>query len=860
MELTKSKLNEVYSKVKSLLEKTAILESDTVEEASNLYINVLKKSYSLYIKENKTINLSSCALDIASASLKKATSSVVSFLEHQLKDFSDKNKICNRIKGKLTGEIESYFKKDLVPKEDKSIKFNESVLIKAKHDEIENSTIREIKKRLAKSSPKLESYFNSDSITGTNLVETLKNNDDTIITALSNNPTLLESVFLVQVDDDFSNIASQSIGLLKLLLKNPKLVKIFRKYPTVSYNFRDTKYDNIANSYSNSMSKLIPIMPKRISKSPIGYLKISNKKYSQCDDKKRQAIDDYRNLMTRYYKENLKDIFDSHIYTEIVECIRPIIEDEKIVQQVASNAFDFYEKVLVEKMSKTIVNESYKNSELGGYFTSGSNSLNACKYANGKLVQYLTEGFLDWLSGLWSGGSLSNGLKAKIANWFKNNAIAKYFKKFGNKLNDTVTAWEKQLSNDQKKVFENYPQLVSVFAVNDVKPNIAVNLAKDERVAKLLVKYPKLTEVIVKDPHLAKFFSNNYELLLKADIKQIEWLFDSIGTGKDTLFKSENRPLLFAFLHNSNLASHIAIQKNVGACKDTIVEVAKAMEHNEDLSSLILNVVPEKSVRLISHLDDDVLTFLTKNKVGAKILKIFVDSGRQELLRTTIVNNIETFSGKGNPFKVQDADEYNKIIEKHINTFKREIEEFEKQNKGNNHGEQEDQDIVELSTQDLINDYNSKVLKKEKKEKELDIVSGSGKKESSSIPKKETVELMQKYHNLGLKVYQILLKNGRLIKNEDISTTFNLTVFIAVQAKSGSDIYYALPKLFGQVKPNGFDDMISKSFDFNGKSRYQHSNVDISKIKLNKMPKLKISNNSIKLLNQKGKLISTKKE
>ena len=700
-----SQLNPIIERI--LLEslESNFLVNRIKSKIEGIFSESIKRTYNSRLKESRDLKIDFDKDLSLRLSLESGINRLILSIKEELKseEVSDYliNKISrdlnNQLKGNLklkmlkilSGQDNELIKESIADnRPDKSIQSNQNYFREDFYQRINNSRNLELKR-----------FFNSEE--GKRFLTNLSELKDLelIDKLFSNNLSLLESIINVSFSIDCKDknpldIISKSMGLLKMISFNPRVMNSLEKRPKLLNLFKDKRYDSIAGTNAKDLSDIFVAIPNRISKSNQGQINISNHDYSRLNDKTRKYIDDYRTIMSDYYPENLVDVFESKVYSAIANNLNFNSLDEFLRIKLIEHFSNYYLDIFNSRRNKNIY-ENKMNSELSKYFIFNSSTLNAHKYALRELNRYiLSEGLMDKLKKSIFGGKVSSGMAGKINNWFKNTSVMKFMKKVSNAMDGDIEEWEKKLNPNQKKIFNEYPHLKAVFASGGLDTNLATHLIQNKSMLKLLNNYPNLSVIIAENPKVADLLLKRDKRLLPKILENPEifdWLEDNeqlagkILNGNDSYLQ-----VLQACILNFNLATKIAndngIISDIGL--DNLVDLAELMNSSSDLADLLDQLDPKEFKGLAKVLFEkpEVLDFLQSNNKGKLLVKI-AKSDTSDTIVKAIMDNPDNFTEDSDITKIEGNDNYNKILNKHIAKFKSISSNKDKGSGDNNGGE-----------------------------------------------------------------------------------------------------------------------------------------------------------------------------
>lgn len=658
-----------------------------LEKALNNFVKVFDKFYNLRLKESKNLGIEFDKNSAINVSMLPTINSTINYIKESLlkENISEIqiDEIVRDLNIKLKSKLKFRLVKILAGKEVKDKIFRE-VLTETLNsrnyilDNLEDSRqrINSIKDY------SLKEFFSTQE--GKNFLFNISRLNDIELTdkLFSNGSRLLESIVNISFSIDCKDknpleVISKSLGLLKMITFNPKVINSIEKKPNLLKLFKDKNYDSSVSNNAKDLANIFVAIPNRISKSKPGQINISNDDYSKLNNKTRSYIDDYRTIMSDYYPENLVDVFESKVYSAISEGLDELkLDNNKLRIKLIEHFANYYLDIFNKRRNQNIY-ENKMNSELGKYFISNSSVLNAHKYALKELNKYiLSEGLMDRLKKSLFGGKISSGTVGKLNNWFKNITVMKYMKRVSNAMDENIENWEKKLNPSQKKMFNEYPHLKAIFATGGLDTNLATHLVQNKSMLKLLNNYPNLAVIIAKNPKVADLLLKRDKRLLPKIMENPEifdWLEDNAQlTGKILEGNSNNLQVLQACILNFNLATKIAsddkIISEIGL--ENLVDLAELMNSSSDLAELLDQLDPKEFKELAKVLfeEPEVLDFLQSNK-GKELVKIAKSDTSDTVVRA-IIDNPDNFREDLDFTKIEGNDSYNKILNKYKSKFK----------------------------------------------------------------------------------------------------------------------------------------------------------------------------------------------
>lgn len=662
-----------------------------LEKALNNFVKVFDKFYNLRLKESKNLGIEFDKNSAINVSMLPTINSTINYIKESLlkENISEIqiDEIVRDLNIKLKSKLKFRLVKILAGKEVKDKIFRE-VLTETLNsrnyilDNLESSRQDLIQRINSIKDYSLKEFFSTQE--GKNFLSNISRLNDIELTdkLFSNGSRLLESIVNINFSIDCKDknpleVISKSLGLLKMITFNPKVINSIEKKPNLLKLFKDKNYDSSVSNNAKDLANIFVAIPNRISKSKPGQINISNDDYSKLNNKTRSYIDDYRTIMSDYYPENLVDVFESKVYSAISEGLDELkLDNNKLRIKLIEHFANYYLDIFNKRRNQNIY-ENKMNSELGKYFISNSSVLNAHKYALKELNKYiLSEGLMDRLKKSLFGGKISSGTVGKLNNWFKNITVMKYMKRVSNAMDENIENWEKKLNPSQKKMFNEYPHLKAIFATGGLDTNLATHLVQNKSMLKLLNNYPNLAVIIAKNPKVADLLLKRDKRLLPKIMENPEifdWLEDNAQlTGKILEGNSNNLQVLQACILNFNLATKIAsddkIISEIGL--ENLVDLAELMNSSSDLSELLDQLDPKEFKELAKVLfeEPEVLDFLQSNK-GKELVKIAKSDTSDTVVRA-IIDNPDNFREDLDFTKIEGNDSYNKILNKYKSKFK----------------------------------------------------------------------------------------------------------------------------------------------------------------------------------------------
>lgn len=673
-----------------LIEKTDsdFLSRRISENAIKIFTRAFNKLYNLRLRESNFFKVEFDKESAINFTLLPAINKTITFIKESLiEEEISSNQIdiiVRNLNVKLKGKLKSNLFKILSGGEIKDKVFREVLVENSKYLNTRDDYMKEDLIQRVKSSKnlELERFFGLQE--GKDFLENLSRlNDQRLIDKLfSNNSILLESVINLSFsidckDENPLEILSRSLGLLRMITDNPKVINSIKKKPKLLKLFKDKNYDLVVGNNARDLSDIFVKIPNRISKSNIGQINISNDDYSKLGNTTKKYIDDYRTIMSDYYPENLVDVFESKVYSAIAEGLKEDELDDTLRKELIEHFSNYYLDIFNRKKNQNIY-ENKMNSELGKYFINNSTILNAHKYALKGLNKYiLSEGLFDKLKKSLFGGKVSSGMAGKFNNWFKNTTVMKYMKKVSNAMNDDIDEWEKKLNPNQKKMFNDYPHLKAIFATGGLDINLATHLIQNKSVLKLLNEKPNLAVIIANNPKVADLLLKRDKRLLPkvlANPEIFDWLEDNEQlAGKILNGNSSHLQVLQACILNFELATKIGndekIISEVGL--ENIVDLAELMNSSSDLAGLLDQLDPKEFKELAGLLfkKPELLDFLQFNHKGKELVKL-AKTDSNDIIVNAIIDNPDIFRKDSDITKIEGNLEYNKLLSKHLAKFK----------------------------------------------------------------------------------------------------------------------------------------------------------------------------------------------
>lgn len=686
-----SELNPVISEILINNIDSEFISRKILEKALNNFAKVFDKFYNLRLKESKNLGIEFDKNSAINVSMLPTINSTINYIKESLlkENISEIqiDKIVRDLNIKLKSKLKFRLVKILAGKEVKDKIFRE-VLTETLNsrnyilDNLESSRQDLIQRINSIKDYSLKEFFSTQE--GKNFLSNISRLNDIELTdkLFSNGSRLLESIVNISFSIDCKDknpleVISKSLGLLKMITFNPKVINSIEKKPNLLKLFKDKNYDSSVSNNAKDLANIFVAIPNRISKSKPGQINISNDDYSKLNNKTRSYIDDYRTIMSDYYPENLVDVFESKVYSAISEGLDELkLDNNKLRIKLIEHFANYYLDIFNKRRNQNIY-ENKMNSELGKYFISNSSVLNAHKYALKELNKYiLSEGLMDRLKKSLFGGKISSGTVGKLNNWFKNITVMKYMKRVSNAMDENIESWEKKLNPSQKKMFNEYPHLKAIFATGGLDTNLATHLVQNKSMLKLLNNYPNLAVIIAKNPKVADLLLKRDKRLLPKIMENPEifdWLEDNAQlTGKILEGNSNNLQVLQACILNFNLATKIAsddkIISEIGL--ENLVDLAELMNSSSDLAELLDQLDPKEFKELAKVLfeEPEVLDFLQSNK-GKELVKIAKSDTSDTVVRA-IIDNPDNFREDLDFTKIEGNDSYNKILNKYKSKFK----------------------------------------------------------------------------------------------------------------------------------------------------------------------------------------------
>lgn len=686
-----SELNPVISEILINNIDSEFISRKILEKALNNFVKVFDKFYNLRLKESKNLGIEFDKNSAINVSMLPTINSTINYIKESLlkENISEIqiDEIVRDLNIKLKSKLKFRLVKILAGKEVKDKIFRE-VLTETLNsrnyilDNLEDSRQDLIQRINSIKDYSLKEFFSTQE--GNNFLSNISRLNDIELTdkLFSNGSRLLESIVNINFSIDCKDknpleVISKSLGLLKMITFNPKVINSIEKKPNLLKLFKDKNYDSSVSNNAKDLANIFVAIPNRISKSKPGQINISNDDYSKLNNKTRSYIDDYRTIMSDYYPENLVDVFESKVYSAISEGLDELkLDNNKLRIKLIEHFANYYLDIFNKRRNQNIY-ENKMNSELGKYFISNSSVLNAHKYALKELNKYiLSEGLMDRLKKSLFGGKISSGTVGKLNNWFKNITVMKYMKRVSNAMDENIENWEKKLNPSQKKMFNEYPHLKAIFATGGLDTNLATHLVQNKSMLKLLNNYPNLAVIIAKNPKVADLLLKRDKRLLPKIMENPEifdWLEDNAQlTGKILEGNSNNLQVLQACILNFNLATKIAsddkIISEIGL--ENLVDLAELMNSSSDLAELLDQLDPKEFKELAKVLfeEPEVLDFLQSNK-GKELVKIAKSDTSDTVVRA-IIDNPDNFREDLDFTKIEGNDSYNKILNKYKSKFK----------------------------------------------------------------------------------------------------------------------------------------------------------------------------------------------
>lgn len=686
-----SELNPVISEILINNIDSEFISRKILEKALNNFAKVFDKFYNLRLKESKNLGIEFDKNSAINVSMLPTINSTINYIKESLlkENISEIqiDEIVRDLNIKLKSKLKFRLVKILAGKEVKDKIFRE-VLTETLNsrnyilDNLESSRQDLIQRINSIKDYSLKEFFSTQE--GKNFLSNISRLNDIELTdkLFSNGSRLLESIVNINFSIDCKDknpleVISKSLGLLKMITFNPKVINSIEKKPNLLKLFKDKNYDSSVSNNAKDLANIFVAIPNRISKSKPGQINISNDDYSKLNNKTRSYIDDYRTIMLDYYPENLVDVFESKVYSAISEGLDELkLDNNKLRIKLIEHFSNYYLDIFNKRRNQNIY-ENKMNSELGKYFISNSSVLNAHKYALKELNKYiLSEGLMDRLKKSLFGGKISSGTVGKLNNWFKNITVMKYMKRVSNAMDENIENWEKKLNPSQKKMFNEYPHLKAIFATGGLDTNLATHLVQNKSMLKLLNNYPNLAVIIAKNPKVADLLLKRDKRLLPKIMENPEifdWLEDNAQlTGKILEGNSNNLQVLQACILNFNLATKIAsddkIISEIGL--ENLVDLAELMNSSSDLAELLDQLDPKEFKELAKVLfeEPEVLDFLQSNK-GKELVKIAKSDTSDTVVRA-IIDNPDNFREDLDFTKIEGNDSYNKILNKYKSKFK----------------------------------------------------------------------------------------------------------------------------------------------------------------------------------------------
>lgn len=686
-----SELNPVISEILINNIDSEFISRKILEKALNNFVKVFDKFYNLRLKESKNLGIEFDKNSAINVSMLPTINSTINYIKESLlkENISEIqiDEIVRDLNIKLKSKLKFRLVKILAGKEVKDKIFRE-VLTETLNsrnyilDNLEDSRQDLIQRINSIKDYSLKEFFSTQE--GNNFLSNISRLNDIELTdkLFSNGSRLLESIVNINFSIDCKDknpleVISKSLGLLKMITFNPKVINSIEKKPNLLKLFKDKNYDSSVSNNAKDLANIFVAIPNRISKSKPGQINISNDDYSKLNNKTRSYIDDYRTIMSDYYPENLVDVFESKVYSAISEGLDELkLDNNKLRIKLIEHFANYYLDIFNKRRNQNIY-ENKMNSELGKYFISNSSVLNAHKYALKELNKYiLSEGLMDRLKKSLFGGKISSGTVGKLNNWFKNITVMKYMKRVSNAMDENIENWEKKLNPSQKKMFNEYPHLKAIFATGGLDTNLATHLVQNKSMLKLLNNYPNLAVIIAKNPKVADLLLKRDKRLLPKIMENPEifdWLEDNAQlTGKILEGNSNNLQVLQACILNFNLATKIAsddkIISEIGL--ENLVDLAELMNSSSDLAELLDQLDPKEFKELAKVLfeEPEVLDFLQSNK-GKELVKIAKSDTSDTVVRA-IIDNPDNFREDLDFTKIEGNDIYNKILNKYKSKFK----------------------------------------------------------------------------------------------------------------------------------------------------------------------------------------------
>ena len=681
-----AELNSVVSKILSENLESNFIERKIKNRTESIFSDTLQKYYKLRLKESRNLSIQFDEELAINSSLLPAINKLIYSVKENLilEGIQDRliNKIIRVLDTQLKGNMKLKIRRILNGEDivSKTLEENYSKkYIQSDRDYLSEDLVQRVQ---SNRNSRVKKFFNTQE--GKLFLKNLSGlNDLELVDKLfSNESKLIESMininFSIDSEDTTAiNLLSRSLGLLKMICINPRVINSIEKKPKLLKLFKDKDYDSVVSNSAKDLSDIFVALPGRISKSKQGQINVSNDDYSRLNDKTKRFIDDYRTIMSDYYPENLIDVFESKVYSGISELFKEDDLDESLRVKLIEHFSNYYLDVF-NKRRKQNIYESKMNVGLGRYFISNSSSINAHKYALKELNRYiLSEGLMDKIKRSLFGGNVSSGVAGKLNNWFKNTSVMKFMKKVSNAMNDDIEEWENKLNPNQKKMFNDYPHLKAIFATGGLNTNLATHLIQNRTMLQLLNKFPNLAVIIAKNPKVA-------DLLLKRDKRLLpklmenpeifDWLEDNEKlAGKILNGNSSHLQVLQACILNFNLATKIAndekIISEVGL--DNLVDLAELMNTSSDLADLLDSLDPKEFKELAKILFDKpkVLDFLQSDSKGKELVKL-AKNDSNDIIVKAIIDNPDKFTGDSDITKIEGNENYNKILAKHISKFK----------------------------------------------------------------------------------------------------------------------------------------------------------------------------------------------
>ena len=685
--LIESKVHPIISNI--LLEETGsnFITKNILLKVYNILSDTIQKVYYSRLKESRNLGTELDKNLAIRLSIESGINRLIFSIKEELKNESISEDLIEKISINLNNQLKGNFKlklRQILLGKDNGTILSESIDTTNKFIQTrQNFNKEDLIQRLSNSNnQKLKEFFTTKE--GVKFFNNLSGlNDLKLIDKLfSRNLNLLESVVNVTFTLDCKNenpleIISKSLGLLKMISYNPKVINSLKRKPKLLKLFKDRNYDSVVSNNAKDLADIFVAIPNRILRSNQGQINISNDDYSRLNNKTKNYIDNYRTIMSDYYPENLVDVFESKIYSAIANGLESDNLDESLRINLTEHFSNYYLDIFNQRRKRNIY-ENKMNSELSKYFVFNSSATNAHRYALKELSKYiLSEGLLDKLKKSLFGGKISSGAAGKINNWFKNTSVMKFMKKVSNAMDDDIDEWEKKLNPNQKKMFNDYPHLKAVFATGGLDTNLATHLIQNKSMLKLLNEKPNLAVIISKNPKVADLLLKRDKRLLPklmANSEIFDWLEDNENlTGKILNGNSSHLQVLQACILNFELATKIGnderIISEVGL--DNLVDLAELMNTSSDLAGLLDQLDPKEFKELAKILFNkpNVLDFLQSDAKGKELVKL-AKNDTTDTIVNAIIDNPDYFTGDSDITKIEGNDNYNKILAKHISKFK----------------------------------------------------------------------------------------------------------------------------------------------------------------------------------------------